>query len=49
VPNIEKQGSYHPRTQKTTGAMAVVLEIYPATNQLETPVKIDSEFIKKFL
>jgi len=47
VPNIEKQGSYHPRTQKTTGAMAVVLEIYPATNQLETPVKIDSEFIKK--
>ncbi|HOA83080.1 MAG TPA: hypothetical protein PKN66_03825 [Thermodesulfovibrio thiophilus] len=47
VPNIEKQGSYYPRTQKTTGAMAVVLEIYPATNQLETPVKIDSEFIKK--
>lgn len=27
--------------------MSVILEVYPVRNKLETPVKIDSEFIKE--
>lgn len=47
IPNIDKQGGYYPRTKKTGSNMSVILEVYPVRNKLETPVKIDSEFIKE--
>lgn len=46
IPNIDKHGGYHPITKKTGSSMSVILEVYPVKNKLETPLKIDSEFIK---
>lgn len=47
IPNIGKQGGYYPKTKKTGNIMSVILEVYPVKNKLETPIKIDSEFIKE--
>lgn len=47
IPNIDKQGGYYPRTKKVGSIMSVILEVYPVRNKLETPIKIDSEFIKE--
>ncbi|MCS7163383.1 MAG: hypothetical protein NZ845_00065 [Thermodesulfovibrio sp.] len=46
IPNIDKHGGYHPITKKAGSSMSVILEVYPVKNKLETPLKIDSEFIK---
>lgn len=47
IPNIDKQGGYYPKTKKVGNIISVILEVYPVKNKLETPVKIDSEFIKE--
>ncbi|MDW7998368.1 MAG: hypothetical protein RMI30_02820 [Thermodesulfovibrio sp.] len=47
IPGIDKHGGYYPRTKKAGTTMSVILEVYPVKNKLETPIKIDSEFIKE--
>ena len=46
VPEIDKHGGYRPITQKTNSKMSVSIEIYPAENKIETPLKVDSDLVK---
>jgi hypothetical protein len=47
IPHIDKQGGYRPTTKKVGNLMSIILEVYPVKNKLESPVKIDSEFIRE--
>lgn len=46
VPNIKTTGNYTVTTKKRGKDIYILLEIQPAKNKLETPVKFNSEFIK---
>jgi len=46
VPEIDKHGGYRPITKKTNSKMSVSIEIYPAENKIETPLKVDSDLVK---
>lgn len=47
IPDIDKYGGYSPKTKKEGKIMSVIVEVYPVKNKLETPVKIESDFIKE--
>lgn len=47
IPNMDKYGSYYPKTKKEGKFMSVSLEVYPVKNKLEAPIKIESDFIKE--
>ncbi len=49
IPQIEKKGGYKPITKKEGKKMSIILEIYPAEHKIETPLKVDSEFIENVL
>lgn len=47
IPDFGKRGGYSAVTKKSGKTMSVVVEVHPVLNKIESPVNIESAFIKE--